>query len=302
MATGEYHIPVLLRETIHALSVIPGGVYVDCTFGGGGHAKAILGQLNKNGKLIAFDQDIDAQKNKPEDARFLLIHQNFRHVRRYLRLNHIEKVNGVLADLGVSSHLFDDAQRGFSTRFDATLDMRMDHRQPFTARDVLNNYSGQELQRMFGQYGNVSNAKTLAATIVKARSNAPLSTISQFKHVIRGTVKGNPHKYLAQAFQAIRMEVNDEPGALKELLGQLSSIVTRGGRVAVITFHSFEDKLVKRFFRDGSFEDQPVVPFIQEERKKDWKLITKKPVQPAADEIKKNPRARSAKLRVAEKI
>ena len=297
-----YHIPVLLNETVEGLAIKPGGVYVDCTFGGGGHSKAILSMLNADGKLIAFDQDDDARKNVPADPRILFLPHNFRHLHRFLRLHNITAVDGILADLGVSSHQFDEAKRGFSTRYDAALDMRMDQRQTFSALDVVSNYSEQQLHKLFEQYGEVTNAKTLAKTIVQVRKTASLKTVDSFKNALREIVKGNPNKYFAQVFQALRIEVNDELGALKELLQQIPKLLKPGARVAIITFHSLEDRLVKNFFRRGTFDEAEVNPFINEEMVNELKIITKKPITASDKEIKQNPRSRSAKLRVAEKV
>jgi len=297
-----YHIPVLLKEVIEALSVQPDGIYVDCTFGGGGHSKAILEKLSAKGKLVAFDQDEEARKNLPPDERVIFIPHNFRHLQRFLRLHNLAAVDGILADLGVSSHQFDEASRGFSTRFNAELDMRMDLRQDKTAHDVVNGYSEQQLHKLFEQYGEVTNAKTLARTIVQLRSVTSLKTIDGFKNALRGIVKGNPNKYFAQVFQALRIEVNDELGALKEMLQQVPPLLRPGGRVAIITFHSLEDRLVKNFFRQGSFEETEQNPFIMTENANELKPITKKPIVPAEKEMKENPRSRSAKLRVAEKL
>ncbi len=304
----NYHIPVLLGETISALQIQEAGIYVDCTFGGGGHSKAILQQLGPTGKLIAFDQDDDARQNLAEltdgkkvDERILFIPQNFRHLQRFLRLNGITAIDGIMADLGVSSHQFDEAERGFSIRQNAAMDMRMDQRQTLTAFDLVNTYTEQRLHKLFEQYGEVTNAKTLARKIVEVRHTTSLQTIDGFKNAIRETVKGNPNKYFAQVFQALRIEVNDELGALKELLQQIPSLLKPGGRVAIITFHSLEDRLVKNFFRRGSFDEPEENPFINTETKNELRIITKKPVTATAEEMKRNPRSRSAKLRVAEK-
>ena len=305
----NYHIPVLLKETIAALNIQEAGIYVDCTFGGGGHSKAILQQLGPEGKLIAFDQDDDARQNlaaltdgKTADERILFIPQNFRHLQRFLRLNGITAVDGIMADLGVSSHQFDEAERGFSIRQNAAMDMRMDQRQTLTAFDLVNTYTEQRLHKLFEQYGEVTNAKTLARKIVEVRQTTSLQTIDSFKNAIRETVKGNPNKYFAQVFQALRIEVNDELGALQELLQQIPSLLKPGGRVAIITFHSLEDRLVKNFFRRGSFDEPEENPFINTETKSDLRIITKKPVTASEEEMKRNSRSRSAKLRVAEKI
>lgn len=301
MNTG-YHIPVLYNETLEALSIRPDGVYVDCTFGGGGHSRGILAQLNENGKLIAFDQDADAQRNIPDDKRVVFVPQNFRHLQRFLRLHEITTVDGILADLGVSSHQFDEGDRGFSIRFSGPLDMRMDRRQSISAADIVRSYTEQQLHKMFEQYGEVSNSKTLARHIAQQRNHLQVQTIEQFKALISTVVKGNPNKYLAQVFQALRMEVNDEMGALKEMLQQVPAVLKTGGRVAIITFHSIEDRLVKNFFRQGSFDEAPDNPLLSVEKEQVLKVITKKPISAAAEEIKQNTRSRSAKLRVAERV
>jgi 16S rRNA (cytosine1402-N4)-methyltransferase len=299
---SRYHIPVLLPETIEGLSIVPGGIYVDCTFGGGGHSKAILERLGENGRLIAFDQDENASKNLPGDERMLFIAHNFRHVGRFLRLHNIPAIDGILADLGVSSHQFDEAERGFSTRFDASLDMRMDQRQTLTAFDVVKTYDELRLHKLFERYGEVTNAKTLARKIVQVRDHVLINTTVRFKNALHEIVKGNPNKYFAQVFQALRIEVNDELGALQEMLQQIPKLLKPGGRVAIITFHSLEDRLVKNFFRQGSFDEPGTNPFFNEEKASELKVITKKPIQPGETEIKNNPRSRSARLRLAEKV
>jgi len=298
----SYHIPVLLNEVLENLDIHPDGIYVDCTFGGGGHSRAILQRLTEKGQLVVFDQDEDARRNIPDDDRVLFIPNNFRYLQRFLRLNGIDTVDGILADLGVSSHQFDEADRGFSIRFDASLDMRMDQRQTKTAADVLNSYSEQQLHKLFEQYGEVTNSKTLARTIVEVRKMAPLKTIDNLKNALSPIVKGNPNKYLAQVFQALRIEVNDEMGALKEMLGQVPSVLKQGGRIAVITFHSIEDRIVKTFFKENTFDAPEENPFATTERVKVLKAVNKKPIVATNEETKKNSRARSAKLRVAEKI
>jgi 16S rRNA (cytosine1402-N4)-methyltransferase len=299
-SSSDYHTPVLLKECIEGLNIKPAGTYVDCTFGGGGHSLAILKNLDEKGKLVTFDQDADAERNLPEDNRVIFIPQNFRHLQRFLRLHKITKVDGILADLGVSSHQFDEAGRGFSTRFDADLDMRMDQRQAITAAYILKSFTGDHLHKMFEQYGEVTNAKTLAKTIVEQRSIAPIRTISEFKNAIHAVVKGNPQKYFAQVFQALRIEVNDELGALKEMLEQSVSVLSSRGRIAVITFHSLEDRIVKNFFRNGTFDDPAVDDVYGHRFENPFKVITKKPVTATANELKENTRSRSAKLRVAE--
>lgn len=303
-ATGQpvnYHVPVLLKETMDALHINPSGIYVDCTFGGGGHSKAILQQLDAPGKLLVFDQDEDAKRNLPDDDRLVFIPQNFRHLKRFLRLHKITSVDGILADLGVSSHQFDEAERGFSTRFDAALDMRMDQRQGITAADILATYTEQQLHKMFEMYGEVTNARTLARTIVAKRAIAPIRTINECKQALQSVVKGNPQKYFAQVFQALRIAVNDELGALQELLQQVPELLSSGGRVAIITFHSLEDRLVKHFFRNGSFTETEADEVYGTRTENPLTPITKKPVVATPEEIKTNSRSRSAKLRVAQK-
>jgi len=297
-----YHTPVLLKEAVDGLKIVADGIYVDCTFGGGGHSKAILEKLDQNGKLIAFDQDEDAKRNIPKDPRIIFVPHNFRHLQRFLKLHNISVVDGILADLGVSSHQFDEAERGFSTRHDAPLDMRMDQRQSLTAADVITNHSEQQLHKMFEQYGEVTNSKTLARTIVELRSTQSLKSINAFKQALHGVVKGNPNRYFAQVFQALRIEVNDELGALKEMLQQIPPLLKPGCRAAIITFHSLEDRLVKNFFRRGTFEQTEENPFIMSKSVNELKVITKKPIEASEEEMKQNPRARSAKLRVVEKI
>lgn len=297
----DYHIPVLFNETLEGLAIQPNGIYVDCTFGGGGHSRGILNKLGKKGRLIAFDQDADAKNNLPEDERVLFIPQNFRHIHRFLRLHGIDQVDGVLADLGVSSHQFDEGDRGFSIRFAGPMDMRMDQRQSITAATIIKTYTEQQLHKLFEQYGEVTNSKTLAKQIVQQRMHLPFSTIEQFKAMISPVVKGNPNKYLAQVFQALRIEVNDEMGALKELLEQLILVLKPEGRAAIITFHSIEDRMVKNFFKQGSFEEVVENPFEMNAKKSPFQLVNKKPITAGEIELKENKRSRSAKLRVAEK-
>ncbi|HTH31581.1 MAG TPA: 16S rRNA (cytosine(1402)-N(4))-methyltransferase RsmH [Lacibacter sp.] len=297
-----YHIPVMLTEAVDALNIDPDGVYVDCTFGGGGHSREILKRLGKNGILVAFDQDPDAKRNLPDDERIVFVPHNFKHLGRFLKLNGFVKVDGILADLGVSSHQFDEGTRGFSTRFDGPLDMRMDPSQPVTASTILQTFSQQQLHKLFEQYGEVTNAKTLAATIVQQRTTNPLQTIEQLKQALQPVVKGNPNKYFAQVFQALRIEVNDELGVLKELLEQLPGVLKPKARVAIISFHSLEDRLVKNFFKKGSFEEETYNPFERETKEQVFKIISKKPIEPSAEEQKLNSRSRSARLRIAEKL
>jgi 16S rRNA (cytosine1402-N4)-methyltransferase len=300
----NYHIPVLLHESIEGLNIKADGIYVDCTFGGGGHSKLILSKLGKKGKLFVFDQDADAAKNIPSnEERITFIPQNFKHLQRFLRLHNVTEVDGILADLGVSSHQFDEAARGFSFRFDADLDMRMDQRQLNTAANVLKKFTEQQLHKIFELYGEVTNAKTLAKTIVEHRKIKPIQTINDFKTAIESIVKGNPQKYWAQVFQALRIEVNDELGALKDLLVQALAILKKdSGRLAIITFHSLEDRLVKNFLKNGSFEIvEDVHNMFGTKHESPFNMIVKKPIVATATEMKLNGRSRSAKLRVAEK-
>lgn len=297
---SDYHTPVLLNESINALNIQPNGIYVDCTFGGGGHSMAILSKLNENGKLVVFDHDEDAKKNLPDDERIIFVPHNFRHLQRFLKLHKIYKVDGILADLGVSSHQFDEPQRGFSIRFNAALDMRMDQRQTITAATILKEYSELQLHKLFEQYGEVTNAKTLAKKIVEQRAIKPINTIDEFKNAVHDVVKGNPNKYFAQIFQALRIQVNDELGSLKELLQQAKEVLNSKARIAIISFHSLEDRLVKNFFRDGTFEDTTIDNVYGNKFQNPLKLITKKPITANEYELKQNSRARSAKLRVAE--
>lgn len=298
----NYHIPVLFEEAINALNIKPNGIYVDCTFGGGGHSKGILERLNNEGHLICFDQDADAIGNLPQDSRVTFIQQNFRYVQKFLRLNNITTVDGVLADLGVSSYQFNEASRGFSIRFNGPLDMRMDKRSDLTAEKIILSYSENQLHKLFEQYGEVTNSKTLAKHIVQNRSKSVVNNIESFLALLKPVVKGNPNKYFAQVFQALRIEANDELGALKEMLAQIPQMLKSSGRLAIITFHSLEDRIVKNFFKDGSFEEKLNNPFETTILQNPLKIITKKPVVPSAEEIKNNNRSRSAKLRVAEKI
>ena len=298
---GNYHIPVLLQETINGLGIKPGGVYVDCTFGGGGHSKEILEQLGESGKLIVFDQDEAARKNVPDDKRIIFVAQNFRFLQKFLRLHKYPQVDGILADLGVSSHQFDEAERGFSTRFDAALDMRMDNRQPVTAAVILNTYTEQQLHKLFEKYGEVTNSKTLAKTIVEQRVITAFTSISLFKQVLHGIVKGNPNKYFAQVFQALRIAVNDEMGALEEMLQQAVAALKPGGRLVVISFHSLEDRMVKNFFKHGAVAEPEADDVYGTRQESPFMIISKKPVMASAAELNINPRSRSAKMRTAQK-
>jgi 16S rRNA (cytosine1402-N4)-methyltransferase len=297
-----YHATVLLHEATDALAVKPDGVYVDATFGGGGHSREILARLGPKGMLIAFDHDADAWRNKPDDARLIPVSENFRYIRRFLRLHGFGSgVDGILADLGVSSWQFDTAERGFSTRFDGPLDMRMDARMEKTAADVLQTYSEAELHRIFEQWGEVRNARQLAKHIAANRGKSKLADIEGLKGLIAPVMRGNPQKYLAQLFQALRIEVNGELEALKEFLEQTPSCLKEGGRLSVISFHSLEDRLVKTFMKRGVWADE-TNEFGQVTNKALLRPLTPKPIEPAEEETKQNPRARSAKLRIAERV
>ncbi|HLS12117.1 MAG TPA: 16S rRNA (cytosine(1402)-N(4))-methyltransferase RsmH [Flavobacteriaceae bacterium] len=297
----EYHKPVLLEESVDGLNIKPDGVYVDVTFGGGGHSREILSRLGPEGRLIAFDQDEDALQNKINDDRFLLLNQNFRYLRRFLRFHGHTEVDGILADLGVSSHQFDEASRGFSIRFDGKLDMRMDTSRSLSAYEVVNTYEEKQLASIFRLYGELRQAPAMARTIVSKRKESPIETTEQLKDVLQRFLP--PHrknKILAQLYQAIRIEVNEELEVLKAFLMQTTQVLCKGGRLSVISYHSLEDRLVKRYMRDGLFEGQPErdiygrvdVPF-----KRVGRFIT-----PSKEEIKENNRARSAILRIAEKL
>ena len=296
----EYHNPVLLKETVDGLNIKPDGVYVDVTFGGGGHSKEILSRLNENGKLFAFDQDEDAWKNAINDERFTLIEENFRFIKRFLRFNGIKKVDGILADLGVSSHQFDVPERGFSTRFDAELDMRMSKKNDLTAFKVVNEYDDANLRRIFYDYGELSNAPALSKTIVEAREVQEIRNTEQLKNILARFLPNNKaHKILAQIYPAIRIEVNQEMEVLKEFLSESLEILSPEGRLSVISYHSLEDRLVKRFMKNGLFEGEPEKDFFGN-FEVPFKVIGKM-IIPSNEEIKINNRARSAKLRIAEK-
>ena len=297
-----YHAPVMLREAVEGLAIKKDGVYVDATFGGGGHSREILKSLGENGRLVAFDQDSDAWKNKPDDGRLTDVHENFRYMRRFLKLHDYAEVDGILADLGVSSYQFDTGERGFSIRFDGPLDMRMDSRTELTAEQVLKTYSEQELHKMFEQFGEVRNARQLARHIAENRDKAPLNSIGSLKALLAQVMKGNPNKYLAQVFQALRIEVNDELGALKDLLEQSVQCLKPGGRLAIITFHSLEDRIVKQYMKQGTWGEVEKDVFGRVLTEPKLKPLTPKPIEPSETEIKENPRARSARLRIAERL
>lgn len=296
-AGGAYHRPVLLTEALEALAIKEDGIYVDCTYGGGGHSRAILERLGPKGRLIAFDHDPDAKANVADDPRLLFVPESFSAAADFLKLYKVGKADGLLADLGVSSHQFDRPERGFSIRFDGPADMRMDTRRPKTAAHIVHAYSAEELQKIFEQYGEVTNAKTLAKRIVDMRGQVPMETVHQLKSVLMGVVMGEPHKYFAQVFQALRIEVNGELEALKRLLGQLPRIMATGGRAVFITFHSLEEKLVKNYFRTG---EDPSGMVDTESGRKLWKMEVKKTITASPLELKENTRSRSAKLRWAE--
>ncbi|MCF6278897.1 MAG: 16S rRNA (cytosine(1402)-N(4))-methyltransferase RsmH [Flavobacteriaceae bacterium] len=297
----EYHNPVLLHQSIDGLNIKPNGIYVDVTFGGGGHSREILNRLNNEGKLFAFDQDKDAQDNVIDDARFTLVPENFRYAKRFLRFYGIKKVDGILADLGVSSHQFDEAERGFSTRFDAELDMRMNQNDEISAFKIVNGYSEEALSAIFFNYGELRNARALAKKIANARLEKKIKTSFDLKEILQQFLpKAKEHKILAQIFQAIRIEVNQELEVLKEFLVQTPELLNENGRLSVISYHSLEDRLVKRFIRNGQFEGEPEKDFygnFEVPLKKVGKLII-----PSREETKKNNRARSAKLRIAVKV
>lgn len=298
---SNYHTPVMLQECIDALAIKPEGVYVDVTFGGGGHSKQIINQLGKKGRLLGFDQDEDAKRNVPEDGRFTFIEQNFKYLKNYCRLYNAIPVDGILADLGVSSHQFDQAERGFSVRFDADLDMRMNQGGDLTAKKIINTYSEEELHRIFGMYGELQNAKTLAKTVVTARLNQPIGTVAELKNAIQNLIpKGKENKYLAQVFQALRIEVNQELEALQEFLLQSAEVLISGGRLVVMSYHSLEDRLVKNFIAKGKFRGEVEKDFFGNDQKP-FDAVSRGAITASEEEIKINNRARSAKLRIAVK-
>jgi 16S rRNA (cytosine1402-N4)-methyltransferase len=297
----NYHNPVLLKETVDGLNIQPDGVYVDVTFGGGGHSREIIKRLGPEGKLYAFDQDKDALENAIDDDRFTLINENFRFIKRFLRFHRVRKVDGILGDFGVSSHQFDVAERGFSTRFESKLDMRMNQQSNLSAFEVVNEYEEKQLRDVLFNYGELRNAPKIARTIVSARKEGEIATSERLKEVLQPFLPaGREHKILAQVYQAIRIEVNQEIEVLKEFLLQTQDLLKPGGRLSLISYHSLEDRLVKRYIRSGMFEGEPEKDFygnISVPFKKVGKLIV-----PTSEEIKQNNRARSAKLRVAERI
>ncbi len=297
-----YHIPVMLNECMEGLAIKPDGVYVDVTFGGGGHSKEILSRLGKKGTLYGFDQDADAENNIPEDDRFVFVRSNFRYLSNFMRFHGETEIDGLLADLGVSSHHFDDKDRGFSFRFQGMLDMRMNTRAGKTAADILNTYPEEALSTLFYLYGELKNSRKLASVIVKARETKPLETTDEFLALITPYIgKDKEKKMLAQVFQALRIEVNDEMRALREMLQQAMRLLKPGGRLVVMTYHSLEDRLVKNFFKSGNFEGTISQDFFGNIQSP-FRLINNKVITPSSEEVEVNPRSRSAKLRIAEKL
>lgn len=297
----DYHQPVLLRESIDGLAIKPGGIYVDATFGGGGHSKEILNRIG-NGKLLAFDQDKDVLENLPDDKRLIFVQHNFRFLQNFLRYYGIDKIDGLLADLGVSSHHFDAAHRGFSFRFDAAIDMRMNQDSEFSARELLNTYSEEELARVFFEYGELRNSRQIARKIVQHRQQKPIEDTRDFIEAVSGTLpRQYENQFLAQLYQAIRIEVNHEIDYLKLLLEQTLECLNPGGRLVVISYHSLEDRLVKNFIRNGTFEEDTEIN-LYGGKKMVFRPVNKKVIVPGDEEIKLNNRARSAKLRIAEKL
>ncbi|NRF41196.1 16S rRNA (cytosine(1402)-N(4))-methyltransferase RsmH [Pedobacter foliorum] len=299
---NNYHVPVLLKECIDGLDIKPNGVYVDVTFGGGGHSREILKHLGKDGVLIAFDQDPDAQRNKIDDPRFHFVDQNFAFLKNNLRLLGFKAVDGILADLGVSSHQFNEPERGFSTRFDSALDMRMDKQGKLTAAEVLNTYTEEKLHRIFGIYGEVKNAKSLAKAIVTGRIERPIETLADFKKAVAAYIpKGKENKYMAQVFQALRIEVNAEIEVLENFLVQTADVLKSGGRLVVMSYHSLEDRPVKNYLAKGKFKGEVDKDFYGNEQKP-FKVITRKAIMADEAELERNSRSRSAKLRIGERL
>lgn len=295
---SEYHNPVLLKESVDALIINPSGIYVDCTFGGGGHSHEIINRIDEEGKLFSFDQDIDAGNNKIDDNRFELIEQNFRFLKNNLRIRGVKQVDGVLGDLGVSSHQFDTPERGFSTRFDGELDMRMNQNAKLSAKTIINEYEEEDLARVFYDFGELQGSYRLAREVVKARADKQIETIEELKQIFSFIPKMKENKFFAQMFQALRIEVNDEMAALKDMLSQSAEVVKPGGRLVIISYHSLEDRLTKRFMKNGMFEGEPERDVFG-----NWsapfKPLQSKVIVPTQEEINVNPRARSAKMRIA---
>ncbi|WP_353164846.1 16S rRNA (cytosine(1402)-N(4))-methyltransferase RsmH [Empedobacter brevis] len=295
---SEYHNPVLLKESVDALISNESGIYVDCTFGGGGHSREILNRLDQNGKLFSFDQDVDAVRNKIDDNRFELVEQNFRFLKNNLRFRGVKQVDGVLGDLGVSSHQFDTPERGFSTRFDGELDMRMNQNAKLSAKTIINEYEEEDLARVFYDFGELQGSYRLAREVVKARADKQINTIDELKQIFSFIPKMKENKFFAQMFQALRIEANDEMAALKEMLTQCGEVIKPGGRLVIISYHSLEDRLTKRYMKNGMFEGEPERDIFG-----NWsapfKPLQSKVIVPTQDEINENPRARSAKMRIA---
>lgn len=296
-----YHVPVLLKESVDGMNICPNGTYVDVTFGGGGHSREILSRLEKDGRLLGFDQDEDAERNIVDDPRFIFVRSNFRYLHNFLRYHDIEKVDAILADLGVSSHHFDDSERGFSFRFDGALDMRMNKRAGLTAADVVNTYAEERLADIFYLYGELKNSRKLASVIVKAVPTDQIKTIGEFLEIIKPLFgREREKKELAKVFQALRIEVNQEMEALKEMLTAATEALKPGGRLVVITYHSLEDRMVKNIMKTGNVEGKTTQDFFGN-LQTPFKLVNNKVIVPDEKEIERNPRSRSAKLRIAEK-
>ena len=295
---SEYHNPVLLKDSVDALIINESGIYVDCTFGGGGHSREILSRLDQNGKLFSFDQDVDAVRNKIDDNRFELVEQNFRFLKNNLRFRGIKQVDGVLGDLGVSSHQFDTPERGFSTRFDGELDMRMNQNAKLSAKTIINEYEEEDLARVFYDFGELQGSYRLAREVVKARADKQINTIDELKQIFSFIPKMKENKFFAQMFQALRIEANDEMAALKEMLTQCGEVIKPGGRLVIISYHSLEDRLTKRYMKNGMFEGEPERDVFG-----NWsapfKPLQSTVIVPTQEEINENPRARSAKMRIA---
>ncbi len=295
---SEYHNPVLLNDSVDALIINESGIYVDCTFGGGGHSREILNRLDQNGKLFSFDQDVDATRNKIDDSRFELVEQNFRFLKNNLKIRGIKQVDGVLGDLGVSSHQFDTPERGFSTRFDGELDMRMNQNAKLSAKTIINEYEEEDLARIFYDFGELQGSYRLAKEVVKARAGKQIETIDELKQIFSFIPKMKENKFFAQMFQALRIEVNDEMAALKDMLSQCTDVIKPGGRLVIISYHSLEDRLTKRFMKNGMFEGEPERD-VYGNWSAPFKPLQSKVIIPTQEEINENPRARSAKMRIA---
>lgn len=298
MKMSEYHNPVLLKESVDALIINESGIYVDCTFGGGGHSREILNRLDQDGKLFSFDQDVDVIRNKIDDNRFELVEQNFRFLKNNLRIRGVKQVDGVLGDLGVSSHQFDTPERGFSTRFDGELDMRMNQNAKLSAKTIINEYEEEDLARVFYDFGELQGSYRLAREVVKARADKEINTIDELKQIFSFIPKMKENKFFAQMFQALRIEVNDEMAALKDMLTQCGEVIKPGGRLVIISYHSLEDRLTKRYMKNGMFEGEPERD-IYGNWSAPFKPLQSKVIVPTQDEINENPRARSAKMRIA---